>query len=44
MRQIAPALLAGKAHPKRAGSWALLQGGTMTEPLVGIIMGSRSDW
>src|SRR5436190_13534612 len=31
-------------HPKRAGFVPLVQGGTMTEPLVGIIMGSQSDW
>src|SRR3954454_6526165 len=31
-------------HPKRACLLQLLQGGTMTEPLVGIIMGSSSDW
>ena len=30
--------------PKRAGSNQLVQGGTMAEPLVGIIMGSSSDW
>ena len=29
---------------KRAASNQLLQGGTMAEPLVGIIMGSSSDW
>src|SRR3954467_707090 len=31
-------------HPKRACLLQLFQGGTMTEPLVGIIMGSKSDW
>src|SRR3954453_23922259 len=31
-------------HPKRACLLQLFQGGTMTEPLVGIIMGSNSDW
>src|SRR5213595_3455901 len=31
-------------HPKRAGFVPLVQGGTMTEPQVGIIMGSKSDW
>ena len=33
-----------ESHPKRACFLALVQGGTMTEPLVGIIMGSSSDW
>jgi 5-(carboxyamino)imidazole ribonucleotide mutase len=33
-----------KPHPKRACILPLFQGGTMTEPLVGIIMGSSSDW
>src|SRR3954471_6469049 len=32
------------ATPKRARLAQLLQGGTMDEPQVGIIMGSRSDW
>src|SRR3954462_1637003 len=29
---------------KRAASYNWVQGGTMTKPLVGIIMGSKSDW
>jgi 5-(carboxyamino)imidazole ribonucleotide mutase len=33
-----------KPHPKRERFLQLFQGETMTEPLVGIIMGSSSDW
>jgi 5-(carboxyamino)imidazole ribonucleotide mutase len=39
-----PQLPSPNRHPKRAASFALVQGGTLTEPLVGIIMGSSSDW
>src|SRR5581483_2168229 len=51
LRPTATLIVAGKLqlptanrHPKRAASLSLVQGGTMTEPLVGIIMGSSSDW
>jgi 5-(carboxyamino)imidazole ribonucleotide mutase len=45
MRQISCLGLHGtNATPKRARLAQLLQGGTMDEPQVGIIMGSRSDW
>jgi 5-(carboxyamino)imidazole ribonucleotide mutase len=37
-------LLTPNRPPKRASFLQLFQGGTMTEPLVGIIMGSSSDW
>jgi 5-(carboxyamino)imidazole ribonucleotide mutase len=39
-----PPLLTPNRLPKRASFLRLFQGGTMTEPLVGIIMGSSSDW
>src|SRR5438309_3199062 len=39
-----PTLLRPNRPPKRAFILQLFQGGTMTEPLVGIIMGSSSDW
>src|SRR6266567_3623764 len=39
-----PTLLRPNRPPKRAILLQLFQGGTMTEPLVGIIMGSSSDW
>src|SRR5439155_22188661 len=38
------ALLRPNRPPKRATLLQLVQGGRMTEPLVGIIMGSSSDW
>src|SRR5437762_10356963 len=38
------ALLSPNRPPKRATLLQLFQGGTMTQPLVGIIMGSSSDW
>jgi 5-(carboxyamino)imidazole ribonucleotide mutase len=45
MRQISCLGLHGtNATPKRARLAQLLQGGTMDEPQVGIIMGSKSDW
>src|SRR4029079_13939062 len=36
-------LRSGNRPPKRAASQSLVQGGTMTPALVGIIMGSSSD-
>src|SRR5690349_24836824 len=43
-RHLRPALPRRKPHPKRGRFLQLFQGETMTEPLVGIIMGSSSDW